>query len=991
MTSIRVIDDAGDTHILDLYEDIVPKASYQFKDIRQPSFVRASFTDTFRVPATDNNIRFFGPLYDPTSSTSYVTKTKKKAFIEIETIPVFSGFLRLSKAIVQQGKFKEFEVSLFGDVVTLAKDLGEKLLSDLDFSGLDHDLTYANVLSSWTLGLLSGNVVYGMADYGARFGCLSTSFRDITNPDNALLADHLKPAVRLRAIIDAAFLAAGWTYESTHIDSVDFGKLYMPWVNHAGERMLLPGDAVLEKLFWAGMSADQTLALSPGVWTTIVATYDEATSPFYDAGGDLSAGGVFVAPADGVYTFEVNMPISYTGVDPFAFANIALYDTIISAPWASTIELISPSATVAVLNRIYTMTLEIGDAVQFRIQGNPSISGATDVQIEGGTGGASDTYWFRMIDAPADALGANINMTLAAPVAKALDLINDFAIMFNWVFIPDPDKENHMIIEPFKDYLEAGDSVDWRDKLDVEKDYTITPAAEFQKNKIVLSHQKDEDYYSGLVTGSEREDGKRVYGEKIVDNSDNDFSVGTELIETKVIASTPCAGVEGSIMVVPKFWGKDGAPIKPKPRVLYYGGSTPASATWYMENDAGTATSQIYFPYMGQFETFNSGLDDYDLAFGTEQPFHYIAYTTYNNLFYQYWQQYLKETYSEDGRVLSCWVKLTVPDILSLRFNDRLFLLGTEWRINKITNYGIGEKGSTQVELVKIISERRCAWLPDSVSDIGIVTMVDSEGSTGAGTQACCELFGYLWDGSQCLNRKKLNLGNLPTAGIAATPPPIGVEELPIPPPELRVSGSGGTRRSWAVGKDHQFGGGDHASEGFSGIFGLGDRGWARHDGEFFIGGGWQRSDTTEAAEAQARAQAGTILLMGEGDISTVGNIVDLKIMGRDNAYEFNPPDDSVTVCRVSVGSFTDTAGAVNLTAGLFFEFIIKNTAGTVTTTTSPVTGTTTGSTQLKNFKLSLTVASSLVALGLVAQNNGTGADRMYASARLDYTWARLR
>jgi hypothetical protein len=37
MTSIRVIDDAGDTHILDLYEDIVPKASYQFKDIRQPS------------------------------------------------------------------------------------------------------------------------------------------------------------------------------------------------------------------------------------------------------------------------------------------------------------------------------------------------------------------------------------------------------------------------------------------------------------------------------------------------------------------------------------------------------------------------------------------------------------------------------------------------------------------------------------------------------------------------------------------------------------------------------------------------------------------------------------------------------------------------------------------------------------------------------------------------------------------------------------------
>ena len=129
---------------------------------------------------------------------------------------------------------------------------------------------------------------------------------------------------------------------------------------------------------------------------------------------------------------------------------------------------------------------------------------------------------------------------------------------------------------------------------------------------------------------------------------------------------------------------------------------------------------------------------------------------------------------------------------------------------------------------------------------------------------------------------------------------------------------------------------------------------------------------------------------MGEGDISTVGNIVDLKIMGRDASFEFNPPEDCVVACRVHASLFTDNTG-IDLTCETVWTFLVQNVAGTVTTTTSPVTGTSSGSSTLANIDLSLVVASSLVEVGLEVQTNGTSANTLYASARLDYVWARLR
>mgnify|MGYP003111453470 CR=1 FL=1 len=919
MTSLFVTDDNDTTHSLDLYDEIVPKLTKQFVDINTLGTNTSSFTKTFRIPATPTNAALFGPLHDPgatfvdTGTKTYETRKKKAAVLEVDTIPVFNGYLRLVKIVTQKGKHYEYEVNLFGETSTLAKDLGDSKLTDCTKLGdLDHVLNYANVTGSWDGSLESGDVVYGFIDYGARFGTNEGAFRDISDAANALDPDHFKPCVRVKAVVDAIMEQAGWTWESDwYTADSDWDDMFIPWVNHADAKMQLPegSDPTASKLIWIGVPTDQTLSLSAGASSSLITSgnYDESTAPYFDAGSNVTAAGVYTPPSDGVYAVTANIAVKQTTAGSPYSLNIALIDTttgdiVRQEDGSFAFSLIYPpldgSVGVSTLN--WAVDLDTSDTVQLQV-GAPM---GGDITIQGASGGGAagdpDVTWWRITDAPATALGATVPMQAAAPDAKCVDVLSDLGKLFNLVFIPDETKKNHIKIEPFADYVGSGSDRDWTTKLDLGKDYYLQPAAEFQKKELILTYQKDDDHYHGQVRGAARTDGERIYGEKVIDNSGNDFATDEQKIETKVFASTPSAQVWGSIMVCPKFFDTEGAPIKPKPRILFFQKTTAgAGAVWYMNNGA-TATAQTDFAYMGEFETFNSGLSDRCLSYGVETPFHYVAHTTYNSLFYDYWQQFLAETYSEDGRVLTGYFRLTLEDIYNAAFNDTIYCLGQEWRINKIDGYGVGVDEPVKVELIKIEKAQRCQFLPSTVSAAGVVTMVDADGTTSAGNQECCELFGYTWDGSQCLDREKVDLGNTPTAGIPIDPGGTGGGVIYSPdtdPSMNRFAGSKPTAGTENVqdsmfigGSTHKVGG-TYSTLGYGGNLMLGRNGMLVHDGELIHGGGADLvNDADPTAEIAGRAQFMEVMMMGEGVIN--GGDVTLRVMGRSDNYDLEIQDD---------------------------------------------------------------------------------------------------
>ncbi len=78
MTNIKVYDDSGNLYFLDCYENVTPKITYQFSDFQKLQKTVGGYSNTFRIPATKNNVSLFGPLGDPGGVSTYQTKKKKK-------------------------------------------------------------------------------------------------------------------------------------------------------------------------------------------------------------------------------------------------------------------------------------------------------------------------------------------------------------------------------------------------------------------------------------------------------------------------------------------------------------------------------------------------------------------------------------------------------------------------------------------------------------------------------------------------------------------------------------------------------------------------------------------------------------------------------------------------------------------------------------------------------------------------------------------------
>ena len=117
------------TYQLDLQESPNIAVNFQLSDIREPHTRKASFSQTFKLPFTDNNNKFFQDWYNVNASTLvFDTRTKFTAILYIGTVPQLEGSLQL-KAVYQ--KAEVYEVVLMSNSADLFSIIGEKRLRDV--------------------------------------------------------------------------------------------------------------------------------------------------------------------------------------------------------------------------------------------------------------------------------------------------------------------------------------------------------------------------------------------------------------------------------------------------------------------------------------------------------------------------------------------------------------------------------------------------------------------------------------------------------------------------------------------------------------------------------------------------------------------------------------------------------------------------------------------------------------------------------------------
>jgi len=305
----------------------------------------------------------------------------------------------------------------------------------------------------------------------------------------------------------------------------------------------------------------------------------------------------------------------------------------------------------------------------------------------------------------------------------SLDIMKGLIEKFNLVVEPLPGTKTFRI-EPYQNWIDQGAQVDWSDKVDIGTKFEISHPAIEQPKTIIFSDEEDSDFYN--VDAKSKNRFGLTYGAYVF-NFDGDIAQNSERKVGTTFAATPVSAIPNSTeFIVPHLCeiadNTTTTPIQYKPRLLYDNGkkTTPNDALgidasnkinrgkyWIRNNATGLPVSQSYWYQMTPLTTvpanFASGQD---LHFDNLnwQPYIqlYSNGRTANSAYSTYWGSYINTLYDEDARKLKCNVYLTPLDIANLNLNNKYFIMGNYWRINKISSANLCRPQNTEVELIKI-------------------------------------------------------------------------------------------------------------------------------------------------------------------------------------------------------------------------------------------------------------------------------------------------
>ena len=728
---------------LDLYQDEAVNLTIQFSDLEGINSPVGSFSQTFRVPGTAKNMDVFGPI-NTADPGSVNLKSKKAAELFSGSVSILRGFVQVKRVVIQKQHYADIELVFFAGAVDLKAALGDALLSDLDLSSHDHILNSQNIQASWGSSGIAPEIRYGLIDKGFNWSDTNPPWAD----DDGLEQGELTPFIQAKVLFDAIMDEAGYTYDSDFFDTTgegNFDRVYMPCYNGA---ISPESEGDEDNTIHVGLGADITGPAGVAV-LPLLDTIDNARDA--STNWENAPNFRYTAPFTGLYSMRIRVPHAITGshkLEVWVYKNGSEYEKIVdinSQAATGSVEWVYDGDGTGFPNGGPALYLETGDTFSIRYKLH-----ASDVTIYGdipNTTTSDVTSYYNTnleIFNVVELSGQDVTISQNLPEMKQLDFVLGLQKMFNLVFVPDKNRENHLLIEPYVDYMDAGTEKSWNDLIDYGQDITLTPTTDLQAKRYEWTQASGQDFVATAV----QEQRGRVYGRYQVLDPENDFATGDKVIEAP-FAPYIVSLIPGTPFQIYRSINASGQRIEnPKPMLAYYGGLTDNFGEYYVKADDGTTGSAAtLFPYFSPFSTDQPALDDNQLQYGVERPFVPMATPPINTLFVKYWSQYVTELYSEEARVMTLHVKLDRVELADFEFSDKIWMRGARWRVTKMT-YDANVEGLVKIECLKVLSDiAYCEDVPTShIAKENYVLFNDSTtGSPDYGSQACCEAYGYNW------------------------------------------------------------------------------------------------------------------------------------------------------------------------------------------------------------------------------------------------------
>lgn len=253
-----IVEVNGQKRYLDTYDYTPISFNYSINEVQDISTTNGGYSKNISLPATKNNRESLGFIQDISVNTSINPNKKIKCWILTDTIVTIDGYLQIKKINYNDNqKSYSIDVIVFSDNFNFFKEMGEKYLTDIDISELNHKWNNSNIVYSWTQSYTNG-YYYPLIDYGSNWNL------QILNPQvyfgfstlGGLVTSDLYPSIYVKYLFDKMIYENGYTYTSNFLNSDRFKNLLIPFSLDA---MYQDPRFIVDKIFRAGLTQSSYL------------------------------------------------------------------------------------------------------------------------------------------------------------------------------------------------------------------------------------------------------------------------------------------------------------------------------------------------------------------------------------------------------------------------------------------------------------------------------------------------------------------------------------------------------------------------------------------------------------------------------------------------------------------------------------------------------------------------------------------------------------
>lgn len=677
-----------DTRV-DLFQDETISVTDSIQNVSDISKVFTPFSKQFNLPASSTNNKLFKHYYNFDIQDGFDARFTVDARIEINHVPFKSGKLRLNGVGMKENHPHTYKVVFFGEPNSLKELFGDEDLSSLNgLSTLDikSDSVTGDVENAFKTGLRdSGNNATGIANRNIVVPLITLqnyysydtpSTNELKNVNWINLKKELKPAIKVKKIIEAIQTQYNLTFNmsddgslKTFFGSDVFDELYL-WLH----RQKAPHNDLNNTAQSFGINYN-----SLGVKKTL------SDYTIISGGGtDVLSGGKLTINEGESYTLRfrfvasaANVPIEIVSKDRTTNELLGVQEriTTTSAMTVAFTGLTSGNLSSRVFDPEIRFNNNTSQLISFSAQTTLLNFG---LQIDKTVNGVTTNHYYANNAFQFDYM---IFIQDYLPKMKVIDFLTGLFKMFNLVAYSKRGTST-IFVQTFDDFMTIGTSRDITEYIDINESTIDRPVPYNQINF----------KYSPPVTQTSLRfinDYAQVFGDLNYSSPEKydgqAFNIDVPFERSVLINLRDNSGALTNN--VEAWWvDADSKTTLGKPYLFF---------NRVVDSSINTVTSSHFTSYNAPSNV--SSDRNHTLNFGAEYD-EFNKDINANSLFSRFYQQYVVQTYNQNGRIIKVSANLPVSFVLNYGVNDIIVINGQEYYINSIqTDLTTGK---SQLELI---------------------------------------------------------------------------------------------------------------------------------------------------------------------------------------------------------------------------------------------------------------------------------------------------